>query len=92
MRIADLSEGELEDAHSAEADVQAAVEVLRGMRRTFNLEETSWEELAKMTNPDKELWIGPLISSYGRLEKLYLALGNIMAAPFLRSLQEMLDT
>ena len=51
--------GELEDAHSAEADVQAAVEVLRGMRRTFNLEETSWEELAKMTNPDKELWIGP---------------------------------
>lgn len=50
---------ELENAHSAQADVQAAVDVLRGIRRTFNLEETSWEELAKMTNPDKDLWIGP---------------------------------
>jgi len=51
--------GEMENAHSAEADVQAAVEVLRGLRRTFNLEETSWEELAKLTNPEKDLWIGP---------------------------------
>ena len=51
--------GEFEDAHSAEADVQAAVDVLRGIRRTFNLEETSWEELAKMTNPEKEYWVGP---------------------------------
>jgi DNA polymerase-3 subunit epsilon len=51
--------GELENAHSAEADVQAAVEVLRGIRRTFNLEETTWEELARMTNPEKEYWIGP---------------------------------
>ena len=51
--------GEFENAHSAEADVQAAVEVLRGIRRTFNLEEASWEDLAKMTNPDKDLWIGP---------------------------------
>ncbi|NQV71762.1 3'-5' exonuclease [bacterium] len=50
---------ELENAHSAEADVQAAVDVLRGIRRTFNLEEASWEELAKMTNPEKDLWIGP---------------------------------
>ena len=51
--------GELENAHSAEADVQAAVDVLRGIRRTFNLEETSWEELARMTNPEKEYWVGP---------------------------------
>ena len=51
--------GELENAHSAAADVQAAVDVLRGIRRTFNLEETSWEELAKMTSPEKDLWIGP---------------------------------
>lgn len=51
--------GELENAHSAEADVQAAVEVLRGIRRTFNLEETTWEELARITNPEKEYWVGP---------------------------------
>lgn len=51
--------GELENAHSAEADVQAAVDVLRGIRRTFNLEETSWEELARMTNPEKDYWVGP---------------------------------
>ena len=51
--------GELENAHSAQADVQAAVDVLRGIRRTFNLEETSWEELAKLTNPEKDTWIGP---------------------------------
>lgn len=51
--------GDLEEAHSAEADVQAAVNVLRGMRRTFNLEEATWEELARMTNPDMDSWVGP---------------------------------
>ena len=49
---------ELENAHSATADVQAAVKVLRGMRRTFNLEEAAWEDLARLTNPDRESWIG----------------------------------
>lgn len=51
--------GELDNAHSAEADVQAAVNVLRGMRRTFNLEEATWEELAQLTSPDQDTWIGP---------------------------------
>jgi len=50
--------GEMENAHSAEYDVQAAVNVLRGMRRTFNLEEASWEDLSRMTNPDLDTWIG----------------------------------
>lgn len=50
---------ELENAHSAEADVQAAVDVLRGIRETFNLQESTWEELALLTNPEKESWIGP---------------------------------
>jgi DNA polymerase-3 subunit epsilon len=49
---------ELEDAHSATADVQAAVRVLRGMRRAFNLEEASWEDLAQLTNPQRDAWIG----------------------------------
>jgi len=49
---------ELEDAHSATADVRAAVKVLRGMRRSFNLEEAAWEDLARLTNPDRESWIG----------------------------------
>jgi DNA polymerase-3 subunit epsilon len=49
---------ELEDAHSATADVQAAVRVLRGMRREFNLEEASWEDLAHLTNPQRDAWIG----------------------------------
>jgi len=51
--------GSLEDAHSAEADVQAAVKVLRGMRRTFNLEESTWEDLAALTQPEKASWTGP---------------------------------
>lgn len=51
--------GSLEDAHSAEADVQAAVNVLRGMRRTFNLEESTWEDLAALTQPEKTTWVGP---------------------------------
>lgn len=49
---------ELENAHSATADVQAAVKVLRGMRRTFNLEEAEWEELARLTDPSRDSWIG----------------------------------
>ena len=49
---------EMEHAHSAEHDVQAAVKVLRGVRREFNLEEAAWEDLARITNPEREAWIG----------------------------------
>lgn len=49
---------EMENAHSAEADVQAAVRVLRGIREEFNLMEADWEDLARLTTPEKEFWIG----------------------------------
>jgi DNA polymerase III subunit epsilon len=49
----------MENAHSAEADVQAAVRVLRGVRETFNLQEASWEDLAIITTPELRCWIGP---------------------------------
>ncbi len=49
---------EMENAHSAEADVQAAVRVLRGVRKSFNLQEASWEDLAQITTPELAFWIG----------------------------------
>lgn len=49
---------EMEDSHRAEVDVQAAVMVLRGIRRTFNLEEAAWEDLARLTDPERESWVG----------------------------------
>jgi DNA polymerase-3 subunit epsilon len=49
----------LEDAHSAEADAQAVIEVLDGMRAAFGLDDTSWAELAELTAPERHLWIGP---------------------------------
>ncbi len=50
--------GEMEGAHRATADVHAAVMVLRGLRREFNLEEASWEDLAQLTDPQREAWVG----------------------------------
>ena len=49
---------EMEGAHRATADVHAAVMVLRGIRREFNLEEAAWEDLAHLTNPQRNSWIG----------------------------------
>jgi len=57
---------EMENAHSAEADVQAAVKVLRGVREEFNLMEADWEDLARLTTPEKDFWIGS--SSHFRWE------------------------
>jgi len=50
---------EMKNAHSAEADVQATVRVLRGVRESFNLQEASWEDLAQITTPELAYWIGP---------------------------------
>ena len=50
--------GQLLQAHSAEADTQAVVEVLAGMRSAFGLDTTTWEDLALMTAPDRALWVG----------------------------------
>lgn len=75
--------GELEDAHSAEADVQAAVNVLRGMRRTFNLEEATWEELAALTNPDKDTWIGPTNHMVWSAGEVVMGFGKYAGRPLL---------
>jgi DNA polymerase-3 subunit epsilon len=74
---------ELDNAHSAEADVQAAVDVLRGIRRTFNLEEASWEELAKMTNPEKDLWVGPSHQFVWSAEEVVFGFGKYNGRPIL---------
>ena len=50
--------GTLDDAHSAEADTRAVVQVLAGMKSAFSLEASTWEELADMTAPDRRSWIG----------------------------------
>ncbi len=64
---------EMENAHSAEADVQAAVKVLRGVREAFNLQEAAWEDLARLTTPEKEYWIGS--SSHLRWEESHVIFG-----------------
>ena len=64
---------EMENAHSAEADVQAAVRVLRGVREAFNLQEAGWEDLARLTTPEKEFWIGP--SNHLRWEEGHVIFG-----------------
>lgn len=49
----------LDDAHSAEADTRAVLDVLDGMRAAFGLEDASWEELAAFTSPERASWVGP---------------------------------
>lgn len=75
--------GELENAHSAEHDVQAAVNVLRGIRRTFNLEETSWEELARMSNPGRDTWIGNTNHFVWSHEQVIVNFGKYNGRPLL---------
>lgn len=75
--------GELENAHSAEHDVQAAVNVLRGIRRTFNLEETTWEELARMSNPGRDSWIGTTNHLVWSHEQVIVNFGKYNGRPLL---------
>lgn len=75
--------GELENAHSAEHDVQAAVNVLRGIRRTFNLEEATWEELARMSNPGRDSWIGTSNHFVWSYEQVVVNFGKYNGRPLL---------
>ena len=75
--------GELENAHSAEHDVQAAVNVLRGIRRTFNLEEATWEELARMSNPGRDSWIGSSNHFVWSHEQVVVNFGKYNGRPLL---------
>lgn len=49
---------ELIGAHSAEADVAAAADVLFGMIEQFDLGE-DWEALAKLSGLNRSSWVGP---------------------------------
>lgn len=49
---------ELVGAHSAQADVVAAADVLSGMIEQFDL-ELDWEALAKLTGLNRSSWVGP---------------------------------
>ncbi len=48
--------GEFDDAHSAAADVTATVAVFKGMKKAFNIEDASYDELSKFTFDSK--WVG----------------------------------
>lgn len=50
---------ELVGAHSAEADVTAAAEVLSGMIEQFDLEPGNWKALADLSGLARNNWIGP---------------------------------
>lgn len=52
---------DLADAHRASADVAATARVLTAMRHAFGHAETSWPDLAAVSNPfpGREAWIGP---------------------------------
>ena len=51
--------GELEQAHSAEGDVEATVKVYHAMLDEFALSGASLEEVASFCNPKTTNWIGP---------------------------------
>jgi DNA polymerase-3 subunit epsilon len=50
--------GKLENAHAAEADVMAANAVLHGMLQEWKLEDTPWEKLADICEPDRHKYVG----------------------------------
>lgn len=50
--------GPLKGAHDAGVDVHATGAALLGMLRDFGLSHNSWEEIAKISDPDRSLWLG----------------------------------
>jgi DNA polymerase-3 subunit epsilon len=74
---------EMENAHSAEADVQAAVRVLRGVREAFNLQEADWDDLARLTTPEKEFWIGPGSHFHWEEDRVIFGFGKYSGRPIL---------
>lgn len=50
---------ELEGAHSAQADVDAAADVLTGMVKQFDLEPGNWKALAELSGLSRNNWVGP---------------------------------
>lgn len=50
---------ELDNAHSAEADVAGTANVLKGMIKHFDLQDSNWGQLAKLSGLSRSNWIGP---------------------------------
>mgnify|MGYP003643451882 CR=1 FL=1 len=50
---------DLEDAHSAEADINATEDILYKMLETWDLGEKTPEELTNIAFPERRFWIGP---------------------------------
>lgn len=46
------------EAHSAAADVAATGRVLRGMLKSFELGDRSWEDIAAVCEPESDTWVG----------------------------------
>lgn len=75
--------GNLLNAHSAADDALAVMPVLEGMRSAFGLEERTWDELAAMTTPDRETWIGPTNHIRWEGDAIVLGFGKYEGQPFL---------
>lgn len=50
--------GEFSNAHSAGADVAATADVVLGMVGQFGLGDRTWEEIARIADPDRLTWLG----------------------------------
>lgn len=50
--------GELENAHSATADVRATGDIVMGMLGNFDLFGKDWSEIELLANPDRMRWLG----------------------------------
>ena len=74
--------GEMQDAHSATADIAATEQVLYGMAREFGFEGATIEDMAQLSFPDKTKWIGPtshffwedgrIMFGFGKLNERFL--------------------
>lgn len=73
----------LDNAHSAADDALAVMSVFEGMRSAFNLEDRSWEDLAAMTSPDRDSWIGPTKHIRWEGDAIVLGFGKYEGQPFL---------
>jgi len=67
---------QLENAHSAQADVQATASVLLGMQEEFKLQDSSLEELASLSGLSRDSWIGPSKHFVLKNEKIVFGFGK----------------
>ncbi|NNE70302.1 MAG: 3'-5' exonuclease [Rhodothermales bacterium] len=84
--------GELGGAHAADADNRAVLDVLKGMKSAFpQVQQASPNDLAAMTYPDRDLWIGP--SRHIRWEggQIVIGFGKYEGRPFFETAKQDAD-